>query len=59
MPNNWAMAYKKMVSKEKQLAKKGKLEVFNEEIKALVDREVAIKLQPNAVNLDEPALYII
>ena len=58
LPNNWSMAYDKMVSKEKQLAKKGKLEIFNKEIKALVDRDVVIKLRPDAVNPDEPAWYL-
>lgn len=58
LPNNWSMAYKRMVSKENQLAKKGKLEEFNNEIKALVDREVVVKLQPAAVNPSEPAWYL-
>ena len=56
--NNWSMAYNRMVSKEKQLAKKGKLEIFDREIKALVDRDMVIKLRPDAVNPHEPAWYL-
>ena len=57
LPNNWSLAIERMVSKEKQLAKKGKLEAFNLEVKALVYREVVIKLDPKEVNPDEPAWY--
>jgi hypothetical protein len=39
-----------MVSKERQLVKKGKLEAFNKEVKALVDREVVIKLKQEEVD---------
>ena len=46
------------MSKQKQLAKKGKLEAFNLEVKALVDREVVIRLDPKEVNPDEPAWYL-
>lgn len=50
----------KMVSKKKQLIKKGKLEAFNLEVKALVDRDVVIRreLDPKEVNPDEPAWYL-
>ena len=58
LPNNWSLAIERMVSKEKQLAKKGKLEAFNLEVKALVDREVVIKLDPKEVNPDELAWYL-
>ena len=43
LPNNWSLAVERMLSKEKQLIKKGKLEAFHLEAKALVDREVVIK----------------
>ena len=33
LPNNWSLAIERMVSKEKQLVKKGKLEAFNLEMK--------------------------
>ncbi|CAB4028854.1 Hypothetical predicted protein [Paramuricea clavata] len=46
------------VSKERQLVKKGKLEAFNKEVKALVDREVVIKLKQEEVNPEEPAWYL-
>ena len=58
LPNNWSVAYKRMVSKEKQLIKKGKLQAFNQEVKALVDRAVVVKLQPDHVKPDEPAWYL-
>ena len=58
LPNNWCLAFERMVSKEKQLIKKGKLEAFNLEGKALVDRKVVIKLDPKQVNPDEPAWYL-
>jgi hypothetical protein len=47
-----------MVSKERQLVKKGKLEAFNKEVKALVDREVVIKLKQEEVDPGEPAWYL-
>ncbi len=56
LPNNWSVAFEQMVSKEKQLVKKGKLESFNQEVKALVDREVVIKLF--LMNPDELAWYL-
>ena len=58
LPNNWCLAFERMVSEEKQLIKKGKLEAFNLEVKALVDRKVVIKLDPKQVNPDEPAWYL-
>ena len=58
LPNNLSLAIERMVSKEKQLAKKGKLEAFHLEVKSLVDREVVIKLDPKEVNPDEPAWCI-
>ena len=58
LPNNLSLAIERMVSKEKQLMKKGKLDAFNLEVKALVDREVVIKLDPKEVNPDEPAWYL-
>jgi hypothetical protein len=47
-----------MVSKERQLVKKGKLEAFNKEVKALVNREVVIKLKQEEVDQEEPAWYL-
>jgi hypothetical protein len=47
-----------MVSKERLLVKKGKLEAFNKEVKALVDREVVIKLKQEEVDPEEPAWYL-
>ncbi|CAB3986904.1 Hypothetical predicted protein [Paramuricea clavata] len=58
LPNNRSVAVERMVSKERQLVKKGKLEVFNKEVKALVDREVVIKLKQEEVNPEEPAWYL-
>jgi hypothetical protein len=47
-----------MVSKEGQLEKKGKLEAFNKEVKALVDREMVIKLKQEEGDPEEPAWYL-
>ncbi|CAB4015909.1 Hypothetical predicted protein [Paramuricea clavata] len=58
LPNNRSVAFERMVSKERQLVKKGKLEVFNKEVKALVDREVVIKLKQEEVDPEEPAWYL-
>ncbi len=53
------MAFERIVSNEKQLVKKGKIESFNQEVKALVDREIVIKLKPDEVNLDKPVWYLL
>ena len=58
LPNNRSVAFERMVSKERQLVKKGKLEAFNKEVKALVDREVVIKLKQEEVDPEEPAWYL-
>ena len=58
LPNNRSVAFKRMMSKERQLVKKGKLEAFNKEVKALVDREVVIKMKQEEVEPEEPACYL-
>ncbi|CAB4015097.1 Hypothetical predicted protein, partial [Paramuricea clavata] len=58
LPNNRSIAFERMVSKERQLVKKGKLEAFNKEVKALVDREVVINLKQEEVDPAEPAWYL-
>ena len=58
LQNNWSVAYDRMGRKEKQLRKKGTLEVVNKEIQDLLDRKVVIKLAPERVIRDEPAWYL-
>ena len=58
LPNNRSVAFERMVSKERKLVKKEKLEAFNKEVKALVDREVVIKMKQEEVDPEEPAWYL-
>ena len=58
LPNNRCVAFERMVSKERQLVKKGKLEAFNKEVKALVDRELFIKMKQEEVDPEESARYL-
>ena len=58
LANNRSVAFERMVSKERQLVKIGKLEAFNKEVKALVNREVVIKLKQEEVDPEEPAWYL-
>lgn len=44
--------------KEKQLVKNEKLALFNKEGKALVGRWVVVKLEPDAVDPNEPTWYL-